>query len=201
MFCPTCGSEERQPNQFCRICGTDIRSVRVTLEKHDAVTASAVTARDRISRAIAEKIREVQSANELHKVAEDILPELEKFLESPEEKRLRRIRSGVITAFIGIGAVVGAVIASLHEEDLLVLTIPGLILLFVGFAMTLNGLMFTVTRKRMPGEKKGGSEPQLDQPRGIAALDTAQFSEASDLPATNRPSVTEHTTKHLLNRS
>src|SRR5205814_5851001 len=42
MFCPNCGSEERQVSQFCRACGTDLRLVRVSLEKPDAITASAV---------------------------------------------------------------------------------------------------------------------------------------------------------------
>ena len=25
MYCPSCGSEERQLSQFCRACGTDLR--------------------------------------------------------------------------------------------------------------------------------------------------------------------------------
>ena len=45
MFCPSCGSEERQASQYCRACGTDLRPVRVSLERPDSVTASAVSAR------------------------------------------------------------------------------------------------------------------------------------------------------------
>src|SRR4030095_12123990 len=70
----------------------------------DAITASAVSARDEIGRAVAEKIRQTSTAKELHKVAEDVLPEIEKFLESPDERRLRRFRAGVIVACIGLGA-------------------------------------------------------------------------------------------------
>src|SRR6185369_3315944 len=103
MFCPSCGSEERQASQYCRACGTDLRVVRVSLERPDTITASAVTAREEISRAVAQKIREVQDAHELKKIAEDVLPEIEKFLESPEEKKLRRIRAGVIVAASGLG--------------------------------------------------------------------------------------------------
>ncbi len=94
MYCPTCGSEERQLSQYCRVCGTDLRAVRVTLERPDAITESAVSARDHIGRAIADKIRMTESASELQKVAEEVLPEIEKFLESPAEKRLRRLRAG-----------------------------------------------------------------------------------------------------------
>src|SRR6185436_20392699 len=104
MFCPSCGTEERQPSQFCRACGTDMRTVRTVLEKPDSVTNSAVTARHEIGRAMATRIQELRTTKELKKAAEEILPEIEKFLESPEERRLRRIRAGIITMMVGIGA-------------------------------------------------------------------------------------------------
>src|SRR6266508_2947037 len=103
MYCPSCGSEERQPSQYCRACGTDLRVVRRGLERPDTITASAVSAREQISQALADKIRQMESAKDLERVAEDVLPQLEKFLESPEEKRLRRVRAGVITALVGLG--------------------------------------------------------------------------------------------------
>src|SRR5215510_4351728 len=103
MFCPSCGSEERQATQFCRACGADLRPVRMSLERPDSITASAVSAREDIGRAVADQIRQVEDAHELKKVAEDVLPKIEKFLESPEEKRLRRMRAGVITAAAGLG--------------------------------------------------------------------------------------------------
>src|SRR6266480_7831909 len=102
MYCPSCGSEERQATQFCRACGTDLRSVRVNLERLDSITASAVSAREEIGRAVAQKIRDVQDARELKQVAEDVLPQIEKFLESPEEKRMRRMRAGVVVSCIGL---------------------------------------------------------------------------------------------------
>src|SRR5881296_1811010 len=112
MFCPSCGSEERQASQYCRACGTDLRPVRVSLERPDSITASAVSAREEIGRAVAEKIREVEDAHELKKVAEDVLPQIEKFLESPEEKRLRRVRAGVVTAAAGLGGAIFMVLMS-----------------------------------------------------------------------------------------
>src|SRR5437899_13096813 len=70
MFCPGCGSEERQMSQYCRSCGTDWRIVRVSLERPDSITASAVSAREEIGRAVADKIREVEDARDLKRVAE-----------------------------------------------------------------------------------------------------------------------------------
>ncbi len=104
MFCPNCGIEETSVNQFCRACGTDLRSVRFAVESPDSITASAASARDEIGRAVAFKIRETQSVKELKKVVEEVLPEIEKFLESPEEKRLRRVRVGTLISSIGLGA-------------------------------------------------------------------------------------------------
>src|SRR2546428_8075607 len=103
MFCPSCGSEERQASQYCRACGTGLRPVRVSLERPGSVTASAGSAREEIGRAVADKIREVEDSRDLKRVAEDVLPQIEKFLESYEEKRLRRVRAGVIVATSGFG--------------------------------------------------------------------------------------------------
>ncbi len=199
MYCPTCGSEERQLSQYCRACGTDLRAVRVTLERPDAITESAVSARDHIGRAIADKIRMTESASELQKVAEEVLPEIEKFLESPADRRLRRLRAGVIMSFIGVGATLGGFLASVNQPDLFVLVIPGMIMLFIGLAVIVNGLLLTLHRQRVMDH--------ADEALAQKALD-AQFRAASGLVAespTNAlnsrertlASVTEHTTHQL----
>src|SRR6185312_12566168 len=119
LFCPTCGAEERQPSQFCRGCGTDMRAIRMTLERPDDVTVAAVSAREQIGRVFAEKIREADGSKELKRIAEDVLPQIEKFLESAHEKRLRNARTGVITAATGVGAGILALLllTNTHEHD------------------------------------------------------------------------------------
>ena len=199
MYCPTCGSEERQLSQYCRACGTDLRAVRVTLERPDAITESAVSARDHIGRAIADKIRMTESAHELQKVAEEVLPEIEKFLESPAERRLRRIRSGVIGAFIGLGVSLGGILATIQDKDLFVLVIPGMIMLFIGLAVILNGLLFTVPHKRVIDHADEAlAQKALDSGFNVA---TGLVGEApkNALNSGERTiaSVTEHTTHQL----
>src|SRR5438445_1981185 len=151
MFCPECGIEERSANQFCRACGSDLRRVRVAVESPDSITASAVSARDEIGRAVAAKIREVDSARELKKVAEDVLPQIEKFLESPHEKRLRRIRVGTIIASAGMGTALGLFIigAAMKEEGFLFLAALGLVTFFVGFGFILNGVFLTLPKNNI----------------------------------------------------
>jgi len=201
MYCPTCGSEERQLSQYCRACGTDLRVVRRGLEQPDTITASAVSAREQISRAMAEKIRQMESSNDLKRVAEDVLPQIEKFLESPEEKRLRRVRAGVITAAAGLGAalLVFLIVASHQAFDLIPFIALGAIAFFVGLGMVINGLVFTVPRKSL-ADRSDDAESQ----RRLEATGTAQQLSASTNDLTSgdriapRSSVTEHTT-HQLN--
>jgi hypothetical protein len=203
MYCPACGSEERQLSQYCRACGTDLRAVRVTLERPDAVTESAVSARDHIGRAIADKIRMTESASELQKVAEEVLPEIEKFLESPSERRLRRLRAGVITAFIGVGAALGGVIASTVNEELVLLVIPGMVLLFIGVAVILNGLLFTLPRKRVVDHADEAVAQSVLDSGFTAASGLAAEAPKAALNSGERTlaSVTEHTTHQLkINR-
>ena len=195
MFCPGCGLQEIHSNQFCRACGTDLRPVRCALARPDSVTASAAMAREEIGRAVAAKIRETRSVEELAEVAEEVLPEIEKFLESPEEKRMRRVRSGMVVSFVGLGATVGFFLASVLMGDNGIFFFVGLgfVAFFVGLGLILNGLLFTIPRKALPADKTGDAEKQhrLD----AAAASTSELA----LPASNQTfsSVTERTTHQL----
>jgi hypothetical protein len=195
MFCPTCGSEERQFSQYCRACGTDLRAVRTGLERPDAITASAISARDEIGRAVAARIMELQTADDLKKVAEEVLPEIEKFLESPQEKRLRRMRAGVIMAAIGLGASVFFFLMSLHEADVLFLVALGLTAFLIGLGTVINGLLFTVSKQEIP-ERQLDAHLQglLDQSSARASTTKGELQTAQPLTP---PSITENTTQHL----
>ncbi len=196
MFCPTCGSEERQPVQYCRACGTDLRLVRVGLQNPDVITASA-NPRDHISRAIADKIRETQSPSDLKKVAEEVLPEIEKFLETPAERRLRRIRTGVIFSSIGLGAALIFAVLSTFENDFIFFIGIGTVLLFLGLGIIINGLAFT--RPRKEGEETD-TQRQLESTLMHSFASSALPPSTSELDpngVSSRPSVTEHTTHHL----
>ena len=198
MYCPSCGSEEIQLSQYCRACGTNLRLVRSSLERPDAITASAVSAREQIGVAIADRIRDLKTGKDLEHFAEDVLPKVEKFLESPEEKRLRRIRAGVVTSCIGVGWSLAAFFATLAQSDFFPLVLPGFVLFLLGLGIIINGLLFTAPKKKLPGTVDDASSPEV--------LDSSATFEASQLramtneltPANNVPgSVTEHTTHHL----
>ena len=209
MYCPSCGSEERQLSQFCRACGTDLRIVRNSLENPDAVTQSAISAREHIGMAVADKIRQMSTAKELERVAEDVLPHFEKFLESPEEKRLRRVRSGVIMSAFGLGASIILLVMAVDKPDVLPYITPALITFLVGIGMIVNGLLFTVPRKSLPGDAydalsqkvldSGANMNRIPYEAPAAASLPAGANLTNELaPATrSQPSITEHTTHHL----
>lgn len=203
MYCPSCGSEERQLSQFCRACGTDLRVVRNSLENPDAITQSAVSAREHIGMAVADKIRQMSTAKDLERVAEDVLPQFEKFLESPEERRLRRIRAGIITAAIGLGATIVVWLMAFDNIQLLPFITPSLVTFLVGIGIVVNGLLFTIPRKKLPGSaydalSQNLLDAEVSRPPYEAPLPAKNLTNEL-LPAAkpSATSITEHTTHHL----
>ena len=192
MFCPDCGIEDKQANQFCRACGTDLRPVRHAVAQPDNITASAATARDEIGRAIAAKIRDTQNPEDLAVVAEDVLPELEKFLESPEEKRLRRMRTGMILSSIGFGTALGITLVSMvmKDDDIIFLAAMGVVAFFIGIGFVLNGMFLTVPKKLLPDKSVDADRQRY--------LDSSPTNDLV-LPESSGvfTSVTENTTRHL----
>ena len=198
MFCPDCGLEDKQSNQFCRACGTDLRTVRNAIERPDSVTASAVSARDEIGRAVAAKIRESKSAAELAVVADEVLPEIEKFLESPAEKRLRRMRTGMVLSSIGLGTAIGVSLASIamKDGDVIFLAALGVVAFFIGLGFILNGVFLTVPRGELPN-KSSDADRQRELDGTKAHTNDLVLPEATSLFS----SVTEHTTRHLKEKA
>ena len=173
----------------------------MSIERPDSITASAATAREEIARAVAQKIREVEDSRELKRVAEDVLPELEKFLESYEEKRLRRVRAGIIVGACGIGAtllgvIMSAVLRGPDAESALMVCGLGVIAFALGLGFVLNGLLFTKPRKGLEDRSSDARlQNLLDAGYDVPSQPALRAQTTSNLA---RPgSVTEHTTHHL----
>jgi hypothetical protein len=198
MFCPNCGAEEKNKTQFCRVCGVELRLVRAALQQPDATSLTGITAREEITRAIAGKIKELEDADDLSKVAEDILPQVEKFLESPEERRLRRMRAGVVTSAIGIGTSIFFLLAALvlKEDEILLMVAAGITLFLIGLGIVINGKFFS----RVQGTPANEVRSEFRQMIAEQSIN-AGIQPRLDLPKSNDPvqigSVVEHTTKHL----
>jgi len=196
MYCPSCGSEERQLSQFCRVCGTDLRVVRAGMERSDAIADPGVTAREEIGRAIAAKIKEIRGSSELKTVAEDVLPKIEEFLESPEEKRLRRMRSGVVVTSVGLGAMIMFLLVAMGtgQEELLFPAGAAIVAFFIGLGILINGKMLTVHKKEIASDARDSERQNLlDQ----LTSDKASTQRELEPPKNPPDSVIEHTTRTL----
>lgn len=194
MFCPICGFEERETNQFCRACGSGLSVVRAAIETPDKITHSAVLARSEVGKAFASKIREADASN-LPAIVETVLPEIEKFLESPEEKRLRRVRNGSVVASIGFGVSAAfSLIAFYLENELIILAGLGFITFVIGISLLLNGLFFTVSRKEIANKSD-----EADGQRSIDGGNEANLIDKIDSNPGDRGvgSVVESTTRNL----
>jgi len=176
MYCPNCGMEDQSQNQFCRGCGTSLHTVRSALEHPDAITTSAVTAREEIGRAVAAKISEFEKAHELRQAVYEILPAIDKFLVSPEERRLNQgeqrlnqIREGTLTSLVGLAIIIPFLLISwiIAEPKILIVSALGLGVLLIGLGIIVTALWFSGipstyqnTSGRMPRQLEGGDDPE-----------------------------------------
>ncbi len=200
MYCPSCGCEERETNQFCRACGSNMNVVRGFLDKPDSITDSAALARGEIGRAVAAKINEIRSAKDLNLIISNVLPEIDKFLEAPEEKKLRRLREGVVTGSIGIGLVpLGAILNLFIGMPGLVVLGAGLLLFFIGLGIFLSGKFLTLPNKSTDNRtSEANRQRELD--RSFGDSNTNDLLPADE----NTPrfaSVIENTTRQLTQKS
>jgi hypothetical protein len=202
MFCPACGLKEDRPVQFCRACGADLRAVRDALEQPEPSEPSVAAAREEVARALAARIKE----GEWWQVGA-LAPEVEKLFESPsarrerlrrqdEEQRLARLRAGTVTAATGLGLVILFQLLRFVEDGFLILVGPSILVLLVGLAVIVNGLLFTSPREPRGGTSRDKRRPTLPD-ISTSELDAPPRGElgaaASFVPA----SVTEQTTQNL----
>jgi len=140
MFCPRCGSSQSEELKFCKSCGANLSAVRQVV-----ATRETDEKFDWSKTWVAEMFLSGEEA-------ERRKAELERQRGiTPEVKRYNEIKAGVITASVGLalaiflyvfmeGIILGAAIPSDTAEILSRLWIAGVIPLFVGIALIVNGL-------------------------------------------------------------
>ena len=140
MFCPQCGSNQSDELKFCKTCGANLQAVRL-----------AVAAREPDEKFDWSKtwVAEMFLSESERKKR---LEELERLSGiTPEVKRYNEIKGGVITAFVGLalmiflsvfmkGLVAGGKIPQDTAEILNSIWVAGVIPLFVGLALMINGI-------------------------------------------------------------
>jgi hypothetical protein len=191
MICPRCASEQRDELKFCKSCGANLEAVRYVLDNREIPAGfdwSKTWVADMFLSQAEQKRRKRQF-------------ELQSGI-TPEEKRRTEIKAGVITACAGLGVAMllyflmqGIILsgkAGGADEILSRIWIAGVIPLFIGIALIINGVFVS---------KRHGAigEGLMPDPDSLASGPTRRTLGVGDLdqagPATF--SVTEGTTKHL----
>ena len=193
MFCPQCGSSQSEELKFCKACGANLRAVRQALAA-PGEPGKADWSRTWVAEMFLSETERKRQKAELERL-QGITPEM---------KRYNEIKAGIITGSIGLavmlfllvfmqGIIMGGKVPVDTAEILSRVWVIGVIPLFVGIALIINGTFVSkrlveVARQR----QQAGPNPLEagDAPRPLRAADTSEF---------NTPgfSVTEGTTKHL----
>ena len=193
MFCPQCGSNQGEDVKFCKLCGANLYAVRQVVatrqtgEKFDW-SKSWVT-------------EMFLSEGERKRRAEEL--ERRRGI-TPEVKRYKEIKAGVITSSVGIALLIflkffmeGIILSGKVPPDAAIIIsrvwIAGVIPFFVGMALLINGLFVSkqlVELAKQRRETEGNVLERGTEAPSLRAADTTEFM-AADF------SVTEDTTKHL----
>jgi hypothetical protein len=139
MFCPKCGSTQSDEVKFCKLCGANLFAVRQVVDSRE--TAEAF---DWSKTWVAEMF---MSPGEKKRRSEEL--ERQRGI-TPDIKRYNEIKAGVITGCVGIGIgiflyvfmqgiIMSGNVSPNTAEILSRLWIAGVLPVFVGIALMING--------------------------------------------------------------
>ena len=193
MFCPQCGSNQSDELKFCKLCGANLAAVRQVVATRE--TGEKI---DWNKTWLAEMF--LSGEESVRRAAE--IERLQGL--TPEVKRYREIKAGVITGSVGLGLtillyvlmqgiILGGHVPPDAAEILSRIWVAGVIPLFVGIALIINGLFVSKRIVEIARQKQQTEPKPLEkkpEPQALRSAETAEM-----LPPSF--SVTERTTKHL----
>ena len=195
MFCPRCGSTQSEELKFCKTCGANLAAVMQVVavrepEQEQKFDWSKTWVAEMFMSAEEQKRRKAELERQ-----QGITPEI---------RRYNEIKAGVIVSSVGIALAIflfvfmGGLIASgevtpQEAEILSRLWIAGVIPLFVGISLIINGVV--VSKKIVEAAQR---ETQMEPKRleGEANRPSLRPADTNEFPASPF-SVTEQTTRHL----
>lgn len=196
MFCPQCGTNQNEDLRFCKVCGANLHAVR-----------QAVTTREPGGKIDWSKTWVAEMfLSESERNRRELELEVQRGI-TPEIKRYKEIKAGVIVSSLGVALMLvlgilmeGVVLSGNFQpgdaEVLRCVWAAGLIPFFIGIALMINGLIVSkkiVAAVEREQRARAGLTDALTahrEPARLPAADTTEF-----IPADF--SVTEDTTKHL----
>ena len=200
MFCPQCGVNQSEEQKFCKSCGVNLSAVR------QAVTTRGAGEKIDWSKTWVAEMFLSHDELKRRQIERDMYM-------SPEEKRYKEIKAGVITSCVGIavmillyvlmqGIILGGKISPTAVEILSRVWVAGVVPLFVGLGLLINGVIVSKKLVELANRELQQKETaRILKSTGMntenASLSPAGWYEA-DSP---QPSVTENTTRQLRDSS
>ena len=191
MICPRCVSEQSDELKFCKSCGANLEAVRQVLDTREP-PPSFDWSKTWVAEMFLSQAEQKRRRREL---------ELQSGI-TPDEKRRNEIKAGVITGCAGLGVAIllyflmqGIILsgrAAGAEEILSRIWVAGVIPIFVGLALIINGVF--VSKRR--GDHREILLPDSNSLPAGPHRHTLGVGEISQ-PGSATFSVTEGTTKHL----
>lgn len=183
MFCPKCGNEANADVKFCRKCGANLQGLQ------EAMTSRGNKSIDWDKTWVKEMLMSQEERERRQGI-------------TPEVKRMNEIKGGVITASVGIGAMIflynllGAVAQNEpHNANILEnIWLAGLVPFLVGLALIFNGLF--VSKRIVKLKQQQLDDLQAARAQMLTAPTTNQLPEV-ETPYTPDYSVTEQATYPL----
>ena len=181
MFCPQCGANQSDELRFCKSCGANLFAVRQVVAKRE--TGEKI---DWSKTWVAEMLL---SQGERERRKEEL--ELQRGI-TPEVKRQKEMKAGVITASVGIavavflfvlmqGIILGAEVRPGAAEILSRLWVVGVIPFCIGMGLLINGLLFKgaanvsagsdVLEKEAQSDSLRSGDPSLGIPSGFSVTE------------------------------
>ena len=193
MFCPRCGSVQSEELKFCKVCGANLAAVMQVVAVRETEPEQKF---DWSKTWVAEMF---MSAEEQKRRKAEL--ERQRGI-TPEIRRYNEIKAGVIVSSVGLALAIflfvfmGGLVASSKvspeaAEILSRLWVAGVIPLFVGISLIINGVV--VSKKIVEAAQREMGPERLEAEANPPALRSADTNEFSPSPF----SVTEQTTKHL----
>ena len=187
MFCPQCGTNQSDELKFCKLCGANLFAVRQAVATRETPQKFDWTKTWVAEMFLGEAERKRRNAQ----------LELEHGI-TPEVKREKEIKAGVITASVGVavtiflyvlmqGIILGGKVPRDAAEILSRIWVAGIIPFCIGMGLLINGLFVGRTRR---GANKLNPFEKADPQAPSRSAEASGFIPSSF-------SVTEETTRHL----
>jgi hypothetical protein len=196
MFCPQCGSTQSDELKFCKSCGANLHALRQVMATRDAEGKF-----DWSKTWVADMFMSVgeDGSSRVSQVDPGMTPEM---------KRQREIKAGVITASVGIGLMIllfvlmtgiiaGGRVSDAAAEILSRLWIVGVIPFMVGAALIFNGMFVGRNTKQLASARETPNTKELSSDPVENYLPPA---DTNDLGTGGPFSVTDETTRQLQGR-